>query len=310
MWNCHVRGSELLLSTTNGSSSILYELTRLNELNSIVKLKSIHLQQQVTYFNLKNAKEKSSIDGHTLVVQCNGNLNRIQVQDTKLLCKCNKKSSILPKSLIGDVPFELVQHSVNTSPSGQQDQFSLNEDDLIVCDAIFSLEANCTLDYLQARLQYQNRILIFEVRCVQTPNAAGQQQNVTQNTPTTSSSPQHQKVDIKSRHLDHLFESNNQNTVMSTDATSGTVSPAEDCDIKPNIEWLKSFTDNTSSPTSDQQDKQQKFISSSSQPSGVPVGPLTQPTTVLRFRIRITNFGICIMPFTMTNYTCAHRFAW
>lgn len=231
MWNCHVRGAELLLSTSNGASTILYELTRFNELTSNVKLKSIHLQQQPIYFNLNDAKTKAPIDGHTLLVQCNGNLNKIQVQNTKLLCQCNKKSSILPQSLIGDVPFELVRHESsmslysnadnNVTNSSLPNSAGINEDDLIVCDAIFSVESNCPLDLIRIELRYKFRAVVLEIR---------------------------------------------------------------------------SFANQTG--TSDASNQQQKTNVSSSTPK------------TLRVRVRVTNFGVCIMPIMMTEYNCRYRFNW
>lgn len=248
-WNCHVRGSELMLSASNGTSTLLYELTRSNELICVTKLKSIHLQHQATYINLNNAKCKAPIDGHFLVVRCNGNLNRIQAQPTKLLCHCNKSASILAQSLIGDIPLELRQHPTTNSfiPS---DQFG-SLDDLIICDAIFSLESTCSLDFLEAQLQYQNRIISYEVRSVQsTSSVTSQTNNVSSSTGSTSNS--------------------NINTANVADQSDNNCSSA---------------STSTASPAS-------------------------HPSTVLRIRIRITNFGVCIMPYTMTNYTSKYKFSW
>lgn len=257
-WNCHVRGAELLLTSSNGTSSIMYELTKFNELNSIVKLKSIHLQHQVAYFNLNNAKQKTPIDGHLLVVQCNGNMNRIQFQDTKLLCQCNKKSSVLPQSLIGDIPFELVQRDAGISPSNNNETKNNNttpssgtEDDIIICDAIFSLESTCPLDVLQVKLSYNEKALLFESRS----SSSGL-------TATTSGS-----------------SSNNQNANVS------------------------STTQQSSSGLPHVKREKGEHVSEAS--SAIP-----QTSTILRVRVRVTNFGICIMPLMMTNYTSMYRFNW
>lgn len=252
-WNCHVRGAELLLTSANGTSSILYELSKFNELNSIVKLKSIHMQHQVTYFNLNDAKNKASIDGHTLVVQCNGNMNRIQFQDTKLLCQCNKKSSVLPQSLIGDIPFELVQRDVGISQNNGDKNITTsnlgNEDDIIICDAIYSLESTCPLDVLQLQLRYNQRALLFETR--------SSSSSLQTNTPSSS----------------------NQNTCV-TSTTQHT------SNVLPNIKREKG------------------------EPVSESTSVLPQTSTILRVRVRVTNFGICIMPVMMTNYTCMYRFIW
>lgn len=253
-WNCHVRGAELLLTSANGTSSIMYELSKFNELNSIVKLKSIHLQHQVAYFNLNNAKHKTPIDGHTLVVQCNGNMNRIQFQDTKLLCQCNKKSSILPQSLIGDIPLELVQRDAGASQNNEvknTTSTTTTEDDIIICDAIYSLESTCPMDVLQVQLRYNQRTLLFETR------------SSSSNLPTATNSS----------------TSQNQNTnVSSTTQHTSTVSA---------------------------QIKREKGEPVSESNSAV-----SQTSTILRVRIRVTNFGICIMPTMMTNYACMYRFIW
>lgn len=159
-WGCHVRGSELILTVPNGFPSMTYELNDRNELHSFVKVRGTNMQNKVTYFNLNNTKELTPIDGHTISVQCNGNLNRIQVQDTKLLHPC--KSSVLPKTLLGDIPFQLVHHDAGASCNGQRNS-NLTQDDLIVCDAIFSLKALSSLDCLSVRLQYGNRVVQVEV---------------------------------------------------------------------------------------------------------------------------------------------------
>lgn len=209
--NCHVRGLELYLSGSSGSS-IVCELDKHNEFRMLVKLKSPHYQQPVIYFNLKNARQKLPIDGHTLSIQCSGSMNKLQVQNTQLLCQCNSKSSIIPKSLIGDVPFELVQNNLQQTATNSNEP--LEEDDIIITDAIFSLESTNNNDYVSAQLQYANRGVQVEVRPALTASSIHQQ---------------HQQ----------------------------------------------------------------------SQP---------QQTTTLRLRVRITNFGICIMPVMMSNYNVLYKF--
>lgn len=306
-WNCHVRGSELILSASNGASSIIYELNRHNELNNIVKLKNIHLQHQVTYFNLNNAKVKTPIDGHTIIVRCNGNMNRIQIQHTKLLCQCNKISSILPQSLVGDIPFELRQNASGNSSE------TTSEDDLIVCDAIFSLEATCSLDFLQAHLQFNNRILVFEVRsCITT---AG----LSTNRSSAKIPVQVQPVDVKPKDINFYYQqkklkvsSNNSQIedplkdvnpiVIKTepvDNLSNQMS-ASSADIKPVI--INSTNGPQSTSTSMEDIKTNSNINCHENRA--------HSSTTLRIRIRVTNFGACLMPYMMTNYTSTYRFAW
>lgn len=36
----------------------------------------------------------------------------------------------------------------------------------------------------------------------------------------------------------------------------------------------------------------------------------THPSTILRLRVRVTNFGVSILPYMMTNYSCTYKFSW
>jgi hypothetical protein len=290
-WNSHVRGSELILSssTNNNTSntphtSLYFELTRSNELNCIAKLKTIHLQHQVFYFNLNKAtKTRQPIDGHTVVVRCNGNMNRIQVQPTKLLCHCNRTATVLPQSLIGEIPFELVQHPDNP-----------NSDDLILCDAIFSLESTCNLDYLQARLQFQNRELEFEVRSIRSisssSNSSGNNNNNNVSSTSSQQSTKQLPADLK---LNYSCETSSSS--MRYDATC---SSSQDTP-----KFKQEILDPTSSVAAKTMDARPPPIVS-------PVSSSPHPSTILRIRVRVTNFGVCIMPFMMINYTYTYRFKW
>lgn len=313
LWNCHVRGTELLLSTSNGSSSIMFELTLHNELNSIVKLKSIFLQNQVTYFNLNNAKERASIDGHSLVVQCNGKSNRIHFQATKLLCRCNRQSPVLPKSFIGDVPFELVRYNFDYNVNHQDDPGT--EDDFIVCDSIFYLEATSPLDFLKVQLQYQNRIVLFEVRMSPIPtgpNLAAMDQSASVSSSTTM--PVSNKLSAKAQFSD----------LRNNHAPADFIKPVSMIDLIGRDEKLEGQQETGSAPNSSILDSpstssseamnirtpdtnnnnNQLNTNSTSSTKG------TVPSTILRARVRITNFGICVMPLMMTNYSCTYRFSW
>lgn len=298
-WNCHVRGAELLLSVQNGTSSMMYELTRHNELNNIVKLKSINLQQQAVYFNLNNAKEKLPINGHTLVVRCNGNMNRIQVQQTRLLCQCNKRSSVLPQSLIGDVPFELVQHDASSSMG---DNTNISDDDLIVCDAIFSLESTCAFDYIQVQLGYNNRALLFELKASPASSsrqsgASNQISSVSSSTTMNPTQPSQQPYDLQSQLFSQYVPSS---SIGSSNAPSNSLL----ADI--NYSENKWFRDPADAPSTSCQPND-----NSNPPSNITLpSSLSHPATNLRIRIRVTNFGVCIMPLMMTNYSCVYRFIW
>lgn len=320
----HVRGAELFLSTPNGASSIMYELTRQNHLNSIVKLKSIHLQQQVTYFNLKNAKQKVSIDGHTLVVQCNGNMNRIQFQPTKLLCQCNKNSTILPQSLIGEIPFHLTQHQdADVESNDGQNAAACAQDDMIVCDAIFSLESTCPIDVLKIQLQYENRVLIFETRSSQSclPNGSASMASTSGVSSSSSTSNKNSYIKGKSRcgSLDstnvqvndsiHIKPEPQALVETSNSSQSEVTDYSQDRswllrDIKPPIATTAPSTSNCHSnitqPTTSSDTTNNNKPSTSS--------ALSHPATILRVRVRVTNFGVCIMPIMMTNYKCTYKF--
>lgn len=314
-WNCHVRGAELLLSTMNGSSSIMFELTPHNELNSIIKLKSIFLQNQVTYFNLNNAKERTAIDGHSLVVQCNGNLNRIQSQATKLLCRCNRRSPVLPKSFIGDIPFELVRHYPDPSAFIQPDELG-TEDDFIVCDSIFYLEATSPLDFLKVQLQYRNRIMLFEVRMSPLPGGSASLQTLDQSAGVSSSTtaPVSNKLNTKAQFSDLR---NNHSPADFIRPTSALNLDADDSRIDddqheassaPNSSCLESPSTSSNELTNPRAPDTNNNNSSTPNPGNAQKP--TVPSTILRARVRITNFGVCVMPLMMTNYSCTYRFSW
>ena len=215
-WVCHVRETDLHLNSAHGS--IVYQLNHYNELGMQARLRSPQLQQPVIYFNLKNAKRREPIDGHTLCVQSSDSSIRLESSTTQLLCQCNRSSSIIPQSLIGDVPFELVRNdNVQLAELSNPD-----EDDILITDAIFSLEARSKTDYIMAQLQYGSRGLQVELR----PIVQG---FPVANIPTTSTIPQ----------------------------------PAE---------------------------SQQLAIST------------------LKLRVRITNYGVCLMPVMMSNYYIVYKF--
>lgn len=346
-WNCHVRGAELILSVPNGTSTMFYELTPVNELNNIVKLKSIYLQQPVFYFNLNNAKEKSSIDGHSLVVQCNGNMNRIQVQNTKLLCQCNKKALIMPRSLIGDIPHQLTTYSqvnlstINSSTSNNSNSSNPNqapgtEDDQILCDAIYGLESTCPLDVLKVELRFRNRALVLETRSNNKPppnnpsstsSSINQQTGVTSSTTTNKAdseanwirstkyqSPTAQReistsnLSISGSHDSHFGNQDHSNkrrwssasNTLTVDSSShiSNAQQVASSNVSICVQANESIT--TSSPTN----------SFSKPTSSTATQQLAQPSTILRARVRVTNFGVAIMPIMMTSYSSTYRFAW
>lgn len=298
-WNSHVRGSELILSTstTNASNaphtSLYFEMTRSNELNCIAKLKTIHLQHQVFYFNLNKAttpKARQPIDGHTIVIKCNGNMNRIQAQPTKLLCHCNKAATILPQSLIGDIPFELVQHADNP-----------NSDDIILCDSIFSLESNCNLDYLQAKLQFQNRELEFEVRSVKSITASSNNNNI-----NTSSNNNNNNVSSSSHPLFKSFPADLKqfSANFGGESSSGWTRNDDSIASSSSAQAMPALKQESLDPTTSSEPPKN---SSNRSPS---IASTTHPITMLRIRVRVTNFGVCIVPYMMINYTCTYRFNW
>lgn len=240
-WNCHVRGNELHLTSNNGT--IIYQLHTSNELRMQTKLKSIYFQQPVIYFNLNNAKLKVPIDGHKLLIQCNGSLSRIETTNATLRCQCNTKASIIAKSLIGEVPLELLRNctplnelaNANNQQTANDTLCKLtpDEDDLIVTDAIFSLESTSQNDYLRAQLQFGMRGIQIDVRPSQGIN---QNNNTNQNNANNSSN------------------------------------------------------NNTTGGASNQQKQ--------------------SVTTILRLRVRVTNFGVCIMPIMMSNFCVSYKFYW
>lgn len=307
-WSSHVRGSELILTSLTNSNnphtSLYFELTLANELNCIAKLKSIHLQHQVFYFNLNlgfRLGTRPMVDGHTIVVRCNGSLNRIQAQPTKLLCHCNKSAPLLPKSFIGDIPYELVsrsrikRESSTTTASQQHDQHDQNEDNFILCDAIFSLESTCNLDYLQAQLQFQNRAVVFEVRSVRSSinpsntTNSNHQANCTNSNSNVSSSThqqlhQHLPNDLK---LANVFAP--PLLAGLADDSGVATSSSSSVPTRPKLEPVEQSTSSTTNNNNVMQ---------------------SHPSTILRIRVRVTNFGVCLMPLMMTNYTSTWRFSW
>lgn len=257
-WNCHVRGSELILTIPN-ATSVTYELNTCNELNSSVKLKSANIQNRVTYFNLKNCQELTLIDGHTLSVKCNGSLNRIQVQDTKLLHP--NQSSMLPKSLIGDVPFELVHHDAGYSTIEEKKKPSTKKVDSIVCDAIFSLESQSNLDNLTVQLQYASRAIKVDVRC-------------------------------SNHRLDPAQPSSSKSKNF----------PKTECSNRDPANRKVELSQSDEPPASSSSTTTNRSCTNASPPQS---GPST-----LRVRVRVTNFGVCILPLMMKNYFCRYQFIW
>lgn len=325
-WNSHVRGSELILSTSNNSSSILYELTSYNELINTVKLKTIHAQHQPIYFNLNDAKEKESIEGHTMSIQCNGNINRIQVQQTNLVCNCNTFSSMSPRSFIREVPVEIVAHNgLNPITLQPIDNISkINDDDLIICDAIFSLESTCSLDVLIVQLQYQRRKLVIELRCNQVVSSQSQStpssssslptshssDRVSSSTTTltsqksrgsTSESKSVSQINIDSRHMPVASEVTSPGDSMQRESTQeGSSSKGVKSD---------SLSDVQANEPSDSSHDNKRTKLSRAQNNTDPPAYLSHNAT-LRLRVRVTNFGVCIVPFQMSQYTCSYKFSW
>lgn len=150
-WISHVRGSELILSTLNATNSISYQLNRNDELITITRLRSPYLQHQVHYFNLNSTAEKTSIDGHTFHIKSSDNRN-LTVSNTRTQCDCMKDSPLLPKSFIGDIPHVIVCDTQNT------------KDDIIICDAIFTLESIDKSSSITAHLQYEDRCMRLELK--------------------------------------------------------------------------------------------------------------------------------------------------
>lgn len=316
-WNCHVRGAELLLSASNGCSSMVYELNSYNELNVVAKLKSPHLQHQVTYFNLNNAKEKAPIDGHSLIVQCNGNLNRIQVQETKLLNCADSSLLIPPRALVANLPFDLLSRDLATSNSSWAHLERLNtsagSSEDAICDAIYSIESSSQLDFLNVKLQYNRRSLTFIVRSTSQQAATG---NLANHLPppqtSVSSSTGASQITSSSKRLSRRTP--DQPCLLTEQAGSPTHSDASQrlnhCPVQPSPDELSiassSSTCSNSHSRVNSDPVQQLDSSSITQTSS----SIVQPTTTLRVRVRVTNFGVCIMPLMMLNYACTYRFAW
>lgn len=299
-WNCHVRGKELILSAPNGSSNISYSLSPQSQLTSKVKLKSIHLQHQVMYFNLKTATERSDIDGHFLQVYTNSHLNSIQNQHTRLLCQCNTRSTILPESLISQ-PYLLQRNStVNLHQEGQvKIEDCIREDDVIVCDAIFSLQTTQPSEVLGVKLSFAQRELNITVQSAQQASTSSENSSRVNNTGNG-----------------HNNTSNLRHSIVTATSSSGTGStasattPGGDCDVENTINLQQqqqalggSNQDTTSNSEASASQQAQQSSSNNS-------GAKASTTTVLRVRVRITNYGICILPHMMTNYLCKYKFAW
>lgn len=158
-WNCHVRGNELTITNSNNSSIKIFELMPSNELICYTKLRTLKTHRDLIYFNLNDAKDLTPIDDHTILVQCNGNLGRIKVEEASR--PSIEKSSILPKSFIGEIPFHLTQHKIDHSEIE-----NIVSENLIVCDAIFSLDSASSLDYLQVQVRYMDRLFELEIRSI------------------------------------------------------------------------------------------------------------------------------------------------
>lgn len=290
-WNCHVRGTELLLSASNSSSSIIFELNNLNELNIMAKLKSMHLQNQVTYFNLNNARDRVPIDGHTLAVQCNGNLNRIYVQETKLLTSSNNRALISPSSLISELPHDLTSFDTKVTTSRSSNQININGDDDAICDAIYSLESSSNHDFLSVKLQFNRRRLTFEVRASTVTN------------PQCNQLQQQQQASVSSSTGASLITS-------SSKILNRNTSPASN-DTQPQLsEDSLQATSSTSRLTSSTSVDNQCHLASSSVSGSNSTTTSLHPATTIRARVRVTNFGVCVMPLMMSNYNCTYRFNW
>lgn len=322
-WNCHVRGAELLLSASNGNSSMVYELNNYNELNVLVKLKSAYLQHQVTYFNLNNAKDKVPIDGHSLVVQCNGNLSRIQVHLTKLLNHTENRLLIPAQALVADLPYELVSQDlkISTNSWGYSDQadpgVTGNEDEAL-CDAIYSLESSSQLDFLNVRLQYNRRSLTFILRTASLQTNPSQQPALPQQTNVSSSTGTSQ-ITSSSKRLNRIstFDQPSSSPGPSNSAAHSSAKSMSECSRTDEFLWPQAAVDESPLATSStshsinvsQASDNPLHQSDSSSPTPASIA-LSQPTTTLRARVRVTNFGVCIMPLMMVNYTCTYRFGW
>lgn len=265
-WTCHVRGSELLFTIPNGSS-VTYDMTNYNEVKTIFRLKTANIQNKVSYFNLRGANDLLPIDGHTILVQCNGNLNRIDVKETKL--SRPHRSTILARSLIGDIPFQVTSdNSGQTQDNGETERNSKSQPNDIICDAIFSLEANSHLDHLSFQIQYSNRAVRIEVGSyynrIETNQAS---------VSSTSSRAKQNLVElgVNPRKASTLTESIQMNEPPQHEEPSGSNSRTGSKAISPNPDEM---------------------------------------STTLKVRVRITNFGICILPLMMKNYHCKYRFEW
>lgn len=245
-WNCHVRGPELTFTSSNSSSIKIFELKPANELICYIKLRSTKLQSKFTYFNLKSAKNLESIDGHTILVQSNGNMGRIQAEKAREII--DDRSSILPNSLIGEIPFHLTSNTTEPPRDGENNDSS----NLIICDAIYSLEPINSLDYLRVQIQYQEKCLEIEIR---------------------SSNPN----------------------------PGAAIKPAANCDI------------NQSEASSSSSDSQKRKVIEPSSISNTKINSTSTGLSdkmCLKLRVRVTNFGIAIMPLLMKSYRCKYRFLW
>lgn len=372
LWNSHVRGSELVLSSSssmtggnfasnliaannsNPHTTLYFELTRSNELNCMGKLKSIHMQHQVFYFNLNRAAgSRAPVDGHRLAVRCNGNLNQIQLQPTKLLCQCNKSSPSagrLAQSLVSDIPCELAQQRDATMLDNND-----NPDDIILCDAIYSLESTSPLDYIQAQLQFADRTLVFEVRSVRSagsapaPNGSSGTTGAATTTNTNSNSNDYSKSNNNNNNGGNSNVSSSTSRGRSKQQSSTNIDLMQQQIVAPNRQAPHQSSAQSSSLLSVNQQVDDSIATSSSSSSNFgPSNPIIKsepletasgaptsssevryqfannnakvaqqtptstqhPSTILRIRVRVTNFGVCLLPHMMTNYSCTYKFAW
>lgn len=258
-WNCHVRGPEL--SFTSNNSMKIYELKSSNELNCIVKLRTFKIQNKPTYFNLNNAKDMSTIEGHSISIQCNGNMNRIKAQHTR--CTQRDRPSTLPISLIGEIPLQLVTNRPRPHLDQNSDDAQENAN-LIICDSIYSLEATNSLDYLRVQLQYLEKSVEFEIR-------------------SSSNLPNNQSSSING--------STGQGASSSSSSSSNLVDmPQERKSVDIESNDVVTNSNNCDNPVDNSASSNFK--------------------TTLKLRVRVTNFGVAMMPILMKNYICKFKFVW
>jgi hypothetical protein len=220
-------------------------------------------------------------------------MDRIQIQQTKLLCHCNKVAKILPQSFVSGVPFELIQHPEDP-----------NSDDTILCDAIFSIESTCNLDFLQTKLQFQNRVLEFEVRSAKSINPSNNfsvNNNSSNNNNVSSSTHKLIKSFPKDLKQFHTIDAASFDGEFSQCSTKNDDTIATSSSAVATLAIKQESLDSTSSEAL-------KNPSNKSLINNSPLYSTSHPSTMLRIRVRVTNFGVCIIPFMMINYTCSYRF--